>query len=338
MSNRVIDKSDLAGFLDDLLEAHQVLAPVKRDGLLDFEPLHSGEEAVLLDFHNSKRLPKEAFFPRSETLFEFSEGEITAVPIPEEERVVFGIRPCDAKSLVLLDTVFDAPDCQDPYYLGPRERTILIGLGCDRPQSTCFCTAVGGGPFASDGLDVLLVDLADRYLVESVTERGDALLSGSLRFREVSQADIDLKAEVVNRAAQAVSGPDLAGVKERLDVMYDDPFWDELHQKCLGCGVCTYLCPTCHCFDIVDEATGSRGRRVRNWDTCQFSLFTLHTSGHNPRTSGKERMRQRVMHKFSYFVATSGEVGCVGCARCVRECPVNMDIRAVIEAIGRVEG
>ena len=118
--------------------------------------------------------------------------------------------------------------------------------------------------------------------------------------------------------------------------MYDDPFWDELHLKCLGCGACTYLCPTCHCFDIVDEGNAVRGKRVRNWDTCQFALFTHHTSGHNPRQSGKERMRQRVMHKFNYFVENQGEIACVGCGRCVRNCPVNLDIRAVIEGIRRV--
>ena len=333
MTSKVIDKNGVADLLRDLLATHQVVAPVKRGGLLSFEPLDSDAEPDL-DYHNSKRLPKEVFFPRSETLFTFVGDEVESVPLPEGKRVLFGIRPCDARSLVLLDSVFSAPDVGDPYYVNRREATTVVGLGCDLPLSTCFCSAVGGGPFGTDGLDVLFTDLGDQYLVESVTDRGDEWVGESPHFREASASDVAQKAEVVGRAEAMVSGPELTGVKERLDVMYDDPFWDELHRKCLGCGVCTYLCPTCHCFDIVDEVMGASGRRVRNWDTCQFSLFTLHTSGHNPRTSGKERMRQRIMHKFRYFVDNYGETACVGCGRCVRECPVNMDVRAVIQAIG----
>ena len=184
-----------------------------------------------------------------------------------------------------------------------------------------------------DGLDLLFTDLGDRYLVEAITERGEALVADSPYFREATTTDVNLKAEIAARAEQAVSGPSVEGVKEQLDGMYDDPFWDELHEKCLGCAVCTYLCPTCHCFDIVDEAVNAQGRRVRNWDSCQFPLFTLHASGHNPRPSGRERMRQRIMHKFRYFVENFGEVACVGCGRCVRECPVNMDLREVLNAI-----
>jgi len=332
MSNRLIDKNAITNFLDDLIEAHQVFAPVKRNGLVSFEPIGRGDEA-LLGFRNSKRAPKEIFFPCSETLFAYQEGEVTGVPLPDERRVVFGIRPCDARSLVLLDKVFDAPDYQDPYYVTRRENTVIVGLGCNQPLSTCFCTTVGGGPFAVDGLDLLFTDLGDRYLVEAITERGEALVAGSPHFRQAEAADVNLKAETAARAEQAISGPGVEGIKEQLDGMYDDPFWDELHEKCLGCAVCAYLCPTCHCFDIVDEAVNAQGRRVRNWDSCLFPLFTLHASGHNPRPSGKERMRQRIMHKFRYFVENFGEVACVGCGRCVRECPANMDLREVLNAI-----
>ncbi len=336
MSDRVIDKGAVTDFLDALLNARQVFAPVKRDGLLNFESLNGGDE-VFLAFRNTRQSPKGIFFPCSETLFTYQEGEIIPTSMPEERRVIFGMRPCDARSVLLLDKVFDDPECQDPYYVTRRDNTVLVGLACDKPLSTCFCTAVAGGPFSVAGLDLLWTDLGDRYLVETITERGESLVAGSSCFRQATEEDASQKAEIAVRAEQAVSGPDVQGLKEKLDVMYDDPFWDELHQKCLGCAVCTYLCPTCHCFDIVDEGNRVQGRRVRNWDTCQFALFTHHTSGHNPRPSGKERMRQRVMHKFRYFVDNLGEMACVGCGRCVRECPVNLDIRAVIEAIKQVE-
>jgi ferredoxin len=251
--------------------------------------------------------------------------------------VVFGIRPCDARSAVLLDKVFDSPDSQDPYYVARRENTIVMGIACNTPSSTCFCTVVGGGPYSIEGLDVLWADLGDRYLVESITDRGEALIAGNELFRQPADADLSAKNELATRATASVSGPDVEGIAEKLDDMFDDAFWERVHLKCLGCGVCTFLCPTCHCFDIVDEGNRSRGQRVRNWDTCQFSLFTYHTSGHNPRPTHKERMRQRVMHKFNYFVSNFGDIACVGCGRCVRECPVNLDIRAVLESAQQVE-
>ncbi len=113
--------------------------------------------------------------------------------------------------------------------------------------------------------------------------------------------------------------------------------WGDLTETCLGCGVCTYLCPTCHCFDICDEAATAAGERIRVWDSCQFPLFTQEASGANPRPSGKERFRQRIMHKFSYLPKERDMAGCVGCGRCVAECPVNLDIREVLEKLSQAE-
>jgi ferredoxin len=133
---------------------------------------------------------------------------------------------------------------------------------------------------------------------------------------------------------------DAEGAADKLSSSFDDPAWQSLHEKCLGCATCAFVCPTCHCFDIQDENKCGKGRRVRLWDSCQLCLFTLHTSGHNPRPSGKERLRQRVMHKFNYFKTNNGQIACVGCGRCIRECPVNMDIRQIISAysLSRVTG
>jgi ferredoxin len=347
----VIDKSAVNGFLDELMSTGQVLAPVLQDEILCLAPVESADEITrgveaLARLVNTRQAPKELFFPRSEVLFTYRDGKVIPVELPEDRRVVFAMRPCDARSAVLLDHVFDADadeaaaggaSVQDPYYMNRRRNTVLMGLACNQPLSTCFCTSVGGGPFSTDGLDVLWTDLGDRYLVEAITGQGEALIANSPHMREASSEDVGRKAELSARAVDAVSGPDVQGVKEKLDGMYDSPFWQNVHLKCLGCGACTYLCPTCHCFDIQDEGDRRQGRRVRNWDTCQFSLFTLHTSGHNPRTSGKERMRQRMMHKFNYFVENFDAIACVGCGRCVRECPVNLDIRAVLNGIKEAE-
>jgi sulfhydrogenase subunit beta (sulfur reductase) len=347
----IIDKSAVGGFLGELLGSGQVFAPLFQDQVLGMAPVESADEILrgvedLVRLVNTRQAPKELFFPRSEVLFSYQDGKVIPVELPEERRIVFAMRPCDARSAALLDLVFDveptsadtdAASVQDPYYVNRRRNTVLMGLACNQPMSTCFCTSVGGGPFSTDGLDLLWTDLGDRYLVEAFTAQGEAMIADRPQMREAESKDVEQKAELAARAEGTISGPDVQGVKEKLDGMYDSPFWQHVHLKCLGCGACTYLCPTCHCFDIQDEGDRRQGQRVRNWDTCQFSLFTLHASGHNPRTSGKERMRQRMMHKFNYFVKNLHAIACVGCGRCVRECPVNLDIRAVLNGIQEAE-
>lgn len=332
MDARAIDKGRIVSLLDELIEGYEVFAPVMSDDVVLFDKIAWGSEARL-DFGNSKRLPKEALFPPSEVMFIY-EGAQAEAPPSKGDRVLFGIRPCDARSFLLLDKIFDTPDYQDAYYVEKRERTYVVGIGCNRPLSTCFCTSVGGGPFNEEGMDVLLSDLGDRYLVQVISERGRRLLEGNALLEEATESDLREGNRIAAEARERVTSMvETEGLRDRLMGMYDDPFWDALHQKCLGCGVCTYLCPTCHCFDVLDEGGEQRGRRVRIWDTCQSALFTLHASGHNPRPSGRERMRQRIMHKFRYFVDNCGEIACVGCGRCIRNCPVNMDLREVLSGI-----
>ena len=329
----IISKKDVPAFLASLMGEYRVFAPVKTDTYTGFQQISSGTEAVL-DFSNTKIPPKGILFPQSEKLFTYSvAGEAVKVEevIDDAKSVVFGVRPCDAKSIALLDNVFDNDKYQDPYYLTRRANTVLVGIGCNEPASTCFCTSVGCSPFATTGLDLLLVDTGDVFVVEAVTDKGKAIVT-TAGFAAASDADQAAAASA--KAAAAVSCKvNTDGLKEKLDVNFYDGIWDLIHEKCLGCGACTYSCPTCHCFDIVDEAVGTDGCRIRNWDSCMFPLFTLHGSGHNPRTSGKERYRNRVMHKFKYFADNFNAVACVGCGRCINNCPVNLDIREVLADI-----
>jgi len=329
----IINKNELAGFLDRLRAGYQVYAPVKEKDYTVFKEIGSGEEATL-DYCNSKIPPKGILFPQTEKLFSYScgpDGARVEEHIDDRKKVIFGLRPCDAKSLVLLDNVFNNDKYQDPYYLTRRENTTLIGLGCNHPAQTCFCTSLGGGPFDTAGLDALLVDTGDKYVVEVLSDKGKALFSG-LALPAAGDAE-RTAAAAVKEAATVDCLVNLNGLKEKLDVNFYDPIWDGLHEKCLGCAACTYTCPTCHCFDIVDDAVDADGCRVRNWDACMFPIFTLHGSGHNPRPTGKERFRQRVMHKFKYFVDNFNAMACVGCGRCIKNCPVNLDIRNVLAEI-----
>jgi ferredoxin len=239
-------------------------------------------------------------------------------------------------SFTLLDKVFGG-DFKDPYYLNRRANTVLVSIGCTTPRASCFCNSVGGGPFSTEGSDLLLIDIGDEYVVQIVSDKGAKLLDKK-GFEDTGKEKLDLAAGVI-KTAEASMGPGVKteGLKEKLDSIFDDPVWQQLTEKCLGCGICTYLCPTCHCFDIVDETIGSGGERVRLWDSCQFPLFTLQASGANPRPTGKERFRQRMMHKFSYLLDSCDQIGCVGCGRCITECPVNLDIRQVLNSIAQLE-
>ena len=340
MKAKIIKKKDIASFLDRLINGYEVFAPVERDGLILFEAIGSGSEA-LLGYQNSKMPPKGILFPQSETLFSYSSTKDTSnIGVPpglEKPRLIFGIRPCDAMSFRLLDKVFDG-ECKDPYYINRRANTVVVSVGCTTPRASCFCTAVGGGPFSAEGSDLLLIDIGDEYVVQIVSDKGARLLE-ERGFEDAGEDKLALVPEVIKAAEASMEpGVEIYGLKEKLDNRFDDPIWQQLTEKCLGCGVCTYLCPTCYCFDIVDEVVGSGGERIRIWDSCQFPLFTLQASGVNPRPTVRERFRQRIMHKFSYFVDAYDQIGCVGCGRCVTECPVNLDIRQVLNSIAQLEG
>ncbi len=331
----IINKQAISGILDDLIaKEYQVYAPVKyKDTYPLLERINKGSEADL-DYGNVEKPPKGILFPQTEKLFEYDvteEGVKVEESLDKNLKVVIGIRPCDAKAFSMLDKVFSNDEYTDVYYYERRKNTYLIGIGCTQPDSTCFCTSCGTAPMSEEGYDVFLVDIGDKYLVKAVTEKGQKLVSELSGFEKASEGDLEEAQKVATTAAEKVTSTvELDGFKEKLDGMFDSPVWQIIQEKCIGCAACTYLCPTCYCFDINDDAKNAKGERVRDWDSCMFPLFTLHGSGHNPRPTGKERMRQRIMHKFNYFVENCGLPACVGCGRCIKNCPVNLDIREVI--------
>ncbi len=332
MEDKCIGKDGLRDLLADLSRTRRVFAPVFREGVAAFEEIRGGDEISFSD-GSTRESVKGLFFPQRERLFSYQGGTIDAPGFPDEKRVVFGVRPCDARGLSLLDRVFDGGDCRDPYYVTRRENTLVVAVGCSRPADTCFCTLTGGGPFSREGADLLLTDVGDNFLAQPVTEEGEAFLRESAGFENGGPDRAASGRERMEHARDAVNaGLRIDPILEAIRRDFEDPFWETIHEKCIGCGVCTFLCPTCHCFDILDEGDAA-GERIRIWDACMFPQFTLHASGANPRPTGKERMRQRVMHKFQYFVENHGEAACTGCGRCVRSCPVNLDIRDVLEQI-----
>ena len=335
MNSKILGKNQLTKFIDEFIGEYRVFAPVKKGKIIGFDEIASGKETCL-DFQNTKQPPKSVFFPQTEVLFEYKKGEkgLEKAGSGDRDKILLGMRPCDARALVIFDRFFSSGEHEDLPYLQKRERTAVVGLACNHPLNTCFCTSLGGSPFGSEGMDLKLVDLGDEYLVEILTDKGEELVEDIKWLRDAEESDLNRARDLAEDAENAMK-PKIStdGLCEKLDGMFDDPVWEGIHQKCIGCGVCSFLCPTCWCFDVLDEDTGTGVKRVRIWDTCQFPLFTKQGSGFNPRPSGKERMRQRIMHKFNYYPKDFGEFGCVGCGRCVRECPVNLDIREVIRAV-----
>lgn len=340
MSDKIIQKEDLPGILKSLKETYEVFAPVKENDFYSFKPLKD-KENVDLSFTNTHLSPKSLLFPQSERIFEFSldekdeDGNIVKESLKDyPPTVIFGIRPCDAKALRLVNVNFDNPEFKDPWWVKRMESMTFIGLGCNEPSGTCFCTSVGCGPFNEEGMDVLLFDLGERFLARALTEKGEKLLKKAGVNKDadsnIQKKALALKEEAEKKINSSVPTDELE--KKKINDLFNAPFWDDVAFACINCGTCTFLCPTCWCFDIQDEITKKKGDRIRNWDSCMFPLFTLHASGHNPRSEKVQRVRQRFMHKLKYYVDKyNNGVACVGCGRCVKYCPVNIDIRDVFK-------
>jgi sulfhydrogenase subunit beta (sulfur reductase) len=333
MNVLLLKKTDLPSFLETLAKTRLLIAPLEDRTGSSFGPVED-VTAVRLDYRNTSLSAKATVFPQTETLLTFRNGEGEEWTPETPETVLFGVRPCDARSLTMLDKVFRWDGLDDPYYVKRREKTTVVALACNEPGPTCFCTSVGGSPADETGADLLATDLGDALLLRSVTPRGDALLQDA--GDTVQPADSTALETAKSLATQAearlapVRIPDNA---RHLAELFEADVWTDLSFGCLGCGACTYSCPTCHCFDITDEQKKGAGQRVRSWDTCTFPLFTQHASGHNPRTAKHARLRQRILHKFSYCPENFGEAFCVGCGRCVVSCPSGLDIREILERL-----
>jgi len=343
MKRLVLTKDELTAWVRRMTEGVKVFAPVAVGDYDEFRLVDSDQaDLIRWSYQNTRLSPKGLFHPQAERMFKFSTSKedpewniLKEVPKDFSPRVIVGMRPCDAAALKIMDVNFDTPEYKDPWWVRRRKATTIVGLACTSPSSTCFCTSVNSGPFDTKGLDVLLVPLGGgRFLLEVVSERGEELCQQFGPGGKEADSEAIATYEELKKKAEAALVPigDLSPFKER-DMLefFNSPIWDEVQFACINCGVCTYLCPTCWCFDIQDEVYESEGCRLRLWDSCMFPLFTLHGSGHNPRAEKLQRVRQRFMHKLKYYVDKYGQgVACVGCGRCVQFCPVNIDIREVI--------
>ncbi len=339
MMNQIYTKEEWSKALDGLADAYKIFVPVKDGDFHSFKPLENGAKPDF-DYQNTRLSPKAVVYPQSERMFEYSldendpdTGILKESPKDYSPQAIVGIRPCDAHGFQIVKINFDNPEYRDTWWVRHYESTTLVGLGCNEPCSTCFCTSVGGDPFSEKGLDVLLYDQGETFLAKALTEKGEDLLKKAGGNQAGDEAIKDAEGVAASASEKSNAGVPTDKLKEKvLNDLFDAPFWSDEGFACLNCGTCTFVCPTCWCFDIQDEVLGKEGDRIRNWDSCMFPLFTLHGSGHNPRDQKFQRVRQRFMHKLKYYVDKyDSGVQCSGCGRCVRSCPVNIDIRHMAE-------
>lgn len=333
-------KSDLSGLYGRIAEKNDLFLPVKTAGKTNFA-LWNDQSQVDLDTLKTVKSPKDAFFPQSENLYSCGrkEGKLTITP---QERcsspfVVFGIRACDVRAVDVLDRVFLAEPV-DTYYAARREHGIIVSLACHHPETSCFCTSFGIDSAAPQG-DVATW-LAGEYLYWlPQSEKGETLTQQLADLLE-SCADeaVETEKTAIRQIMKRLPLADLSLEKwgaEAAEKNFDSPIWEELYKPCLACGTCTFVCPTCQCYDIKDFDTGSEVQRYRCWDSCMYSDFTMMAHGNN-RTSQMQRFRQRFMHKLAYYPANNeGMFSCVGCGRCVDKCPSHLNIVKVIKAFDK---
>ncbi len=332
-----INKENLSALFSLIADTKELYVPCNISGSVNFASWDE-EQIVDLDTLKTVKSPKDAFFPQSETLYTCKKNgkklEITPEELQNKDFVVFGMKGCDVKGLEVLDRVF-LTDPVDSFYKARREHGIIVSLACSQPEESCFCSVFGVD--ASNPVGDVVCHLIDGTLYwDAVTEKGIALtesVKSLLTDADSAPVEEDKKniKEITSRLPYTNLNLDMWGGDELLE-KFNSPIWEELYKPCLACGTCTFVCPTCQCYDIKDYNTGTGVQRYRCWDSCMYSDFTMMAHGNN-RTSQMQRYRQRFMHKLVYYPANNdGLFSCVGCGRCVDKCPSGLNIVKVIKA------
>ena len=338
-----IAKENLSALFRKIAENQELYVPVKTGNQVNFGAW-SKEAEVDLDTLKTVKSPKDAFFPQSENLYTcVRDGKKLSVEpeaLKEQDFVVFGMKACDVRGIEVLDKVFLA-DPVDSFYAARREHGTIVAMACKEPEETCFCN-VFGIDCAEPSADVAVWMTEEELYWKSLTERGETLtgqvkelLSDTMEEKvEEQKQSIRAIMEKLPNAQMSLEGWNGEALKEK----FDSPLWEELYKPCLACGTCTFVCPTCQCYDIKDYDTGHGIKRYRCWDSCMYSDFTMMAHGNN-RTSQMQRFRQRFMHKLVYFPANNdGMYSCVGCGRCLEKCPSSLNIVKVIKAFEKQGG
>ncbi len=338
-----ISKNNLQALFQRIAEEKDLILPVKASGQTNYA-LWNEEAEVDLATLKTVKSPKDAFFPQSENLYSCykNDGKLSIEPekLCDKDFVLFGVKACDLRGIDVLDKVFLAEPV-DTFYKARREHGIIVALACNEPEESCFCRAFGidsAEPIA----DATIWQIEDEIYWKANTQKGEGLTESLAELlTDTDEAAVEAKKAEIRNIVELLPYSKLslegwgAGVTSE---KFDSPIWDELYKPCLACGTCTFVCPTCQCYDIKDYNTGKGVMRYRCWDSCMYSDFTMMAHGNN-RTSQLQRFRQRFMHKLCYFPENNGGMfSCVGCGRCVDKCPSGLNIVKVIKAFAKEGG
>ena len=332
-----IKKCNLNALYARIARQQDLFLPVKTAGKTNYALWEEGVNADL-DTLKTVRSAKDVFFPQSETLYSCSrtDGKLSITPetLCEKPFVVFGMKGCDVRGIAVLDKVF-LSEPVDSFYAARRNHGTIVSLACSRPETSCFCKVFGIDCAQPEG-DVVTWLVGEDLYWQAQTEKGEKLTAlDSDLLGEADTETVETEKTAIRNIGARLPHADLSLEKWGKDAAknnFDSPLWEQLYKPCLACGTCTFVCPTCQCYDIKDYDTGSGVQRFRCWDSCTYSDFTMMAHGNN-RTSQSQRFRQRFMHKLAYFPANNdGMFSCVGCGRCVDKCPTNLNILKVIKA------
>ena len=334
---RILTQVQLNEWLNRLVGDFTVVAPTNAEGKLLYRQVESSSD-VDWDLQRTDMSPKTWLFPATESILIVEQGKETriespALPIPT---VIFGVRPCDARGLLAIDALFLDKEPRDGRYAQHRAATTLIGLACPQMWETCFCTVVGGAPNGTKGLDMLLTELTGNdgdertYAVQVLSAKGEKLA--------VDMPGEEQEGEAALPQPKLTAGLPTLHPSAEWKGRFEEAYWQRVGDRCLSCRTCTFVCPTCRCFDVRDEVVSRRPgvqvfERLRAWDACTSAAYRRIAGGHNPRPTPQSRLRNRFYCKFVYYPEDFGPLGCVGCGRCIDACPVNIDILEVIAAV-----
>jgi sulfhydrogenase subunit beta (sulfur reductase) len=346
---RILHKIDMKKFFNHLKEGRTIIGPRKMGGgtarytNTAFGELQAIEDADLC-YQSTMLTLKSVLFPDNQSLYEFVKDE-NGVSLKnmrsvfEKEMVLLGIHPCDIASIACLDKVFSEDNLADSYYNKRREKTIVIGLTCEKSQPTCFCQAVGSGPDAETGFDLLMTDLGDRYFIKSGTKIGEKLLDPDM-FILATEADVETRTRKLEAVSKMLpESNSLENLTHHIAGKFDSDEWENIAEDCCSCGACNMVCPTCHCFTIRDKANLdlTKGRRVLVWDACHFERFASMAGNYTIREGKETRYKHRLYDKFYYDPQRYGSIFCVGCGRCITYCPAHINIITKLDELREKE-
>lgn len=324
-----INKEQVGDFIRDLIPDYEVVAPVKRDGIHRFEKIENSKE-MNLNFINTIFPLKKYFLPHLENIFDY-EGEKAKISFEKTKRAMFGIRPCDVNSLLRYDEVFLNREFYDAYYAKRRKNTLILALNCSEAGENCFCTSLGTDKLPEGEFDLLFTEEKKKgdYLVEVGSKKGKELVNKNKELfqktKEKPTIKLNCKKKLTEKELEKLTCPK----------NFHSHVWEKYAEKCLSCCSCTITCPTCTCFGLRDviNLDLESGSRVREWQSCQLKVFTKVAGEFVFREERDKRLKHRIYHQLNYFKERHGKQLCVGCGRCIENCPTKIDMTEILKEL-----